>query len=84
MIRDTKRAAIRRAYRMLRMAVDKTQIDVESSARLDAGRFWKIENGVVCPTAAERARIAKVLKVPVTDIPGDDTVCSQPSEDTKI
>lgn len=69
MVSETRRAAIRRTYRMLRLAVEKTQIQVESLARLDAGKFWKIENGFVFPSTEERARIARVLKVSESELP---------------
>lgn len=69
MVTEAKREAIRRTYRLLRTAVDKTQLDVEASARLDAGRYWKIENGFIFPTDEERGRIAKVLKVTEDDLP---------------
>ncbi len=69
MVSESRRAGIRRHYRMLRAAVEKTQLQVESLARLDAGRYWKIENGVVFPTDAERKAIARVLKVAESDIP---------------
>lgn len=71
---EARRAAIRRTYRMLRMAADKTQIQVETLARLDAGKFWKIENGFAFPTDEERARIAKVLKTSEAELPSDQPV----------
>lgn len=69
MASEARRAAIRRSYRMLRLAVDKTQIEVETSARLDAGRYWKIENALVFPTPEERKALARVLKVNEADLP---------------
>jgi transcriptional regulator with XRE-family HTH domain len=71
MVGEAKRAAIRRQYRLWRTAVEKTQIDVELLARLDAGRYWKIENAVVFPTDEERIRLARVLKVNEADIPSE-------------
>lgn len=69
MVSETKRALIRRFYRMRRTAIDKTQLEVEALARLDAGRYWKIENGVVFPTDSERARLARVLKCGDDELP---------------
>jgi len=73
MVGEAKRAAIRRQYRMLRAAVEKTQLQVEALARLDVGRYWKIENGIIFPTDEERVRLARVLRVPDADIPSQDT-----------
>lgn len=56
---------------MARTVVEKTQLEVESQARLDAGRFWKIENGVVYPTPSERKALARVLRVNEADIPAE-------------
>jgi hypothetical protein len=72
MVSETKRAKIRRHYRLLRAAVAKTQLQVQLQAKLDAGKFWKIENGVIFPTAAERRVLAKVLEVDESDLPTDD------------
>lgn len=69
MVSEARRAAIRRHYRMLRTGVDKTQLEVEALARLDVGRYWKIENGFVFPTDEERKRLARVLKSSETDFP---------------
>lgn len=69
MVSESKRAAIRREYRLLRIAVDKTQLEVEALARLDSGRYWKIENGVVFPTDDEAAALARVLRVDVSKLP---------------
>lgn len=71
MIGETRRTAIRRQYRLWRAAVDKTQLQVEALARLDAGKFWKIENGLVFPTDEERARLARVLKVAADALPSE-------------
>lgn len=71
MVSESKRAAIRRQYRGLRNDVDKTQLEVEALARLDAGRYWKIENGIVFPTDEERARLARVLKVDESVLPSE-------------
>ncbi len=69
MLSEARRAEIRRFYKMARFAVDKTQMDVEAQARLNAGQFWKIENGFVFPDEKERPRLAKVLKVNEVDLP---------------
>lgn len=69
MVSEARRAAIRRQYRLWRASAEKTQLQVESLARLDAGKFWKIENGVYFPTDEERTRIARVLQISPTDIP---------------
>ncbi len=76
MITDAQRAAIRRHYRLLRAAAEKTQLQVQASARprLDEGRYWKIENGFVFPTDVERGAIARVLKVNPADLPGEQLV----------
>lgn len=69
MLSETKRAAIRRQYRMLRENVGKTQLQTEALARLGAGRYWKIENGWTVPTDDERDALARVLKVPADQLP---------------
>lgn len=71
MIGEARRAVIRRQYRLWRAAVEKTQIQVESLARLDAGRYWKIENGVVFPSETERKALARVLRINEADIPNE-------------
>ena len=74
MANDAQRAAIRKHYRMLRAAAGKTQLQVQTSARLDEGRFWKIENGFVFPTDIERRSIARVLKVAPEELPAEQEV----------
>lgn len=74
MLSETKRAVIRRTYRGLRNNIDKTQLEVEALARLDTGRYWKIENGLIFPTDAERARLARVFKVEDSALPSDATL----------
>lgn len=69
MVSVSKRAEIRRGYRLLRTAVDKTQLEVEALARLDAGRYWKIENGIVFPTNDEATALARVLRVDISRLP---------------
>lgn len=69
MVGEARRQVIRRQYRLWRAAVEKTQLQVETLARLDAGRYWKIENGVVFPTADERKAIARVLRISEEDLP---------------
>lgn len=69
---ETRRVAIRKHYRLLRAAAEKTQIQVETMARLDAGRYWKIENGFASPSDEERKAIARVLKVSVADLPCEE------------
>lgn len=71
MVSEARRAAIRRFYRSARIAVDKTQMQVETLARLNAGQFWKIENGFTFPDKTERERLAKVLKVNEADLPSE-------------
>ena len=72
MVSEARRAAIRKRYRFLRLNADRTQFDVEVLARLDSGRYWKIENGQTFPTDEERIRIARVLKVGAADLPSDE------------
>lgn len=69
MVGEGRRAEIRRRYRAFRVAVDKTQLEVEALARLDTGRYWKIENGIIFPTEDERDRLARVFKVSESDLP---------------
>ena len=71
MVGEARRAAIRRQYRLWRAAVEKTQLDVEALARLEAGRYWKIENGVVFPRPEERKAIARVLRINEADLPAE-------------
>lgn len=69
MVSESKRAAIRKRYRVLRAAAEKTQLQVSAQARIEHGRYWKIENGVIFPTDAEREKLARVLKASPDDIP---------------
>ncbi len=69
MVSETERAAIRRGYRMLRITAEKTQLEVEALAGLDAGRYWKIENGYVTPTGDEAKRLAYVLGIRPSKLP---------------
>ena len=74
---ETRRAEIRKQYRIWRAAVGKnglTQEGVEQAARrvypeFGAGRFWKIENGLDYPTPSERKALARVLQVNEADLP---------------
>lgn len=69
MVSEARRAAIRRFYRMRRTDVGKTQLQVQSLARLDAGKVWRIENGFCFPDDKERERLARVLKCNEADLP---------------
>lgn len=71
MMSEARRAAIRRHYRSLRNAIDKTQRQIEMLAHLRPGRYWNIENGYMWPTAAERVALARVLKVSDSDLPSE-------------
>jgi len=68
---ETRRVAIRKQYRLLRANVEKTQLQVETQARLDAGRYWKIENGFVFPSENERKALARVLRCSDADLPSE-------------
>lgn len=68
-IGEARRQAIRRRYRVLRANVGKTQLQVEAQARLDKGRYWKIENGHDYATSDERRALARVLKVSIDQLP---------------
>lgn len=59
---------------MLRAAVDKTQLEAEALARLDAGRYWKIENGIIFPTDDERRTLARLFKVNESDLPAEQQI----------
>lgn len=63
------RDAIRRTYKRLRFEAEKPQAVVEYEAGLSAGRYWRIENGVSAPTAAERKAIARALGVKPSELP---------------
>lgn len=69
MVSEARRGEVRQFYRMRRIAVNKTQLEVETLARLDAGKFWKIENGFYFPDEDERSRLARVLKCDEADLP---------------
>jgi len=69
MFNESQRAQIRRGYRTLRVAVEKTQLQVEALARIDTGKYWKIENGIVAPTPKEAIALARVLRCAVADLP---------------
>lgn len=68
---EMRRAAVRKQYRLFRTHVEKTQRQVEIQARLDQGRYWKIENGFVLPTDDERKAIARVLRVTEAELPNE-------------
>ncbi len=48
---------------MLRAEKRLTQLDAAARARMGVTRFWKIENGYLNPSEADRAAIAKALQV---------------------
>ena len=81
-IKDTRRAEIRRQYRIWRAAAGKnglTQGQVEEAARViypefRAGAFWKIENGLDYPTPSERKALAQVLGVDADELPDERAV----------
>lgn len=74
MVSESRRRAIRRQYRNWRNDIEKSQLEVQALARLDAGRYWKIENGIIFPTEKERAALARVLKVSESDLPTEELV----------
>jgi transcriptional regulator with XRE-family HTH domain len=74
MLSKTKRDEVRRRFRLLRIAVNKTQLEVERESGLKSGRYWKIETGVLVPEPDDCRRLARVLKVSPSDIPG--ALCS--------
>lgn len=47
----------------MRQARDLTQMDLAKRIGIGLTRYWQIENGYRLPTPAERARLARVLKV---------------------
>ena len=69
MISAARRDEIRRTYRGFRAAADKTQMEMTAQARIEVGRYWKIENGWLWPEPDERVRIARVLRVNESDLP---------------
>lgn len=71
MVEETRRAQIRRLYRAWRVAIDKTQLEVEALAGIYTGRYWKIENGLCFPTESERVRLASVFQISEPDIPAE-------------
>lgn len=81
-VSESRRAEIRRFYRVARAAVGKrglTQGAVEQAARavypeFGSGRFWRIENADTFPTPSERKALAKVLKVNEADLPSEQVM----------
>lgn len=53
---STNRLRVLRAERRI------TQMDIAIKARMGHNRYWRIENGYVEPTKAERAAFARILK----------------------
>jgi transcriptional regulator with XRE-family HTH domain len=49
--------------RVVRAEKRVTQIDIAARAKIGMTRYWKIENGYIDPTPAERAALARALKV---------------------
>jgi len=80
MLPKAKRDAIRRHFRLLRIAIDKTQLEVEQEAGIAAGRYWQIENGVKLPEPDECRRLARVFRVRVGDLP---TATTEPPKEAK-
>jgi transcriptional regulator with XRE-family HTH domain len=72
MVSETRRLVIRRFYRMRRTDIGRTQLQIEALARLEAGKFWKIENGFYFPDDDERPRLARALKCNELDLPTKD------------
>lgn len=71
MVSETRRAEIRIFYRTRRLVVNKTQVEVEWLARMEVGRYWKIENGYRFPSEEERRTLARILKVNDADVPSE-------------
>ncbi len=60
--RETNRLRVIRAEKRI------TQLDTAAKANMGMTRFWKIENGYIDPTPADRAAIAKALKVSEAEV----------------
>lgn len=54
--------------RVLRAEKNKSQLDTAIEAGIKQYRYWRIENGYEVPTEDERAALAGVFKVGVTDV----------------
>jgi transcriptional regulator with XRE-family HTH domain len=59
---------LKNRLRVLRAERGVTQLDLAPRAGLSPSRYWRIEHGYDQPTAAERARLAKALRVSVGDL----------------
>jgi transcriptional regulator with XRE-family HTH domain len=64
--------ALTKRLRILRAAANITQRDVAAKVGIPLQRFWEIENGYRVPTESEKARIAKALRVDVSDAFDDE------------
>ena len=57
--------------RVLRAGQRLSQMDVAAYLGCGHNRFWRIENGFQEPTDTERAKLAKLFRVPASDIFGE-------------
>lgn len=62
----TNKGALR--LRLLRMELGLTQLAVAHRLGMSQAKYWQIEHGYVIPTANERERLAKILRVGVEDL----------------
>ena len=64
-----KRELVRRGLKALRATVGLSQLAVAERMGIPEKRYWRIENGYDDPSDAERARLAKTLKVDESALP---------------
>jgi len=58
----------RNRLRVLRAEREVTQIEVARRTGIQMTRYWRIEKGYDAPTDAERARLAKALRVDESEL----------------
>lgn len=62
-----KKITERHRLRVLRAEARQTQYETAHRAGLGVNRYWRIENGWADPTSADKAAIAKALRVSQSD-----------------
>lgn len=68
MVRVSQREQVRRRFKALRANAGLSQREIAAQTRISDSRYWRIENGYEQPTDAEQARLAKALKVDVSEL----------------
>jgi transcriptional regulator with XRE-family HTH domain len=64
-----RREGIKRALKAFRATAGLSQMAVAERVGMTERHYWRIENGYDEPTASERTKLAKLLKVTINELP---------------